>query len=120
MGLCGLLLARYVPVARLPFWGCVFRDTTGWPCPGCGLTRAADRLVHGELALAFDAHPLGTVAYLLFALAAFGTVLHLVFALPMPRVSLSEREARVARVAVFAAVLASYAYVLARTAARSS
>ena len=32
-GVMGLLVARFVPVARLPFWHCVFREHTGWPCP---------------------------------------------------------------------------------------
>ena len=41
VGLGGLLVARFIPVARLiPFWGCGFRRITGFPCPGCGLSRA--------------------------------------------------------------------------------
>ena len=28
---------------------CPFRATTGWWCPGCGLTRATHQLVHGHL-----------------------------------------------------------------------
>ena len=43
VGLVGLLVARYVPVARIiPFWGCTFRETTGVPCPA-GLSCAAGR-----------------------------------------------------------------------------
>ncbi|HEY3485403.1 MAG TPA: DUF2752 domain-containing protein, partial [Ilumatobacteraceae bacterium] len=28
---------------------CPFRATTGWWCPGCGLTRATHQLFHGHL-----------------------------------------------------------------------
>jgi len=43
-GVMGLLVARFIPLARLPFWRCALREHTGWPCPGCGLTRAAEGL----------------------------------------------------------------------------
>jgi hypothetical protein len=114
-GLTGLLVARFVPVARLPFWRCEWRRLTGWPCPGCGLTRAADHFAHGDLAGAWQANPLGTVAAAAFALAVLASFAHLAFALPPPRVELSPREARLARVALGAAVLANYAYVVLAT-----
>src|SRR4051812_4705515 len=81
-GLAGLLVGRFVPVARLPFWGCVLRQRTGWPCLGCGLTRVADRVAHFNVAGAWDANPLGTVAALLFASCALYTLLHLSFGVP--------------------------------------
>lgn len=36
---------------------CYFRETTGLPCPGCGATRAAYQLMHGNVgaALGFNA-----------------------------------------------------------------
>lgn len=37
---------------------CLFRLTTGVPCPGCGLTRGMAWLARGELARAFLLHPL--------------------------------------------------------------
>ena len=58
IGLCGLLVARFIPVARLiPFWGCSFRQITGYPCPGCGLTRVADRFAHFHWLRALEANP---------------------------------------------------------------
>lgn len=36
---------------------CVFRITLGLPCPGCGLTRAASHLLHGDLAASIRLHP---------------------------------------------------------------
>lgn len=115
-GAAGLFVARFIPVAKLvPFWGCVLRRTTGWPCPGCGLTRVADRFAHGHFAGAFEANPLGAVAAMLFALAAVVTALHLAFALPLPRVELTPREARALRVAVGVLAVLNYAFVIVKT-----
>ena len=38
--------------------GCIFRFTTGVPCPGCGMTRAYTALLCGEAAAALAYHPL--------------------------------------------------------------
>jgi len=38
---------------------CVFRATTGLPCPGCGLTRSIVAAAHGRLAASFFHHRLG-------------------------------------------------------------
>lgn len=112
LGLLGLLVARFVPVARLPFWGCALRQTTGWPCPTCGLTRVADRVAHGNLAGAWEANPLGAVGALFFALVALMTLLHLLFKLPIPDVRLSRREAFVTRAAIVLLILFNYAYLI--------
>ena len=115
-GLVGLLVARFIPVAKLiPFWGCVLRETTGWPCLGCGLTRVADRVAHLNFAGAWEANPLGTVAALAFALCTVVAVLHMVFALPIPDVQLSEREWGWVRYALPTVILVNYAYVVVKT-----
>ncbi len=38
---------------------CIFRATTGLPCPGCGLTRSIVAAAHGQLAVSFSHHRLG-------------------------------------------------------------
>ena len=96
-GIVGLAVARWIPLARLPFWGCSIRESTGWPCLGCGLTRAADHFSHGNLSAAIQANPLGTFAAAIFAVLAVATVLHLVFAMPLPELRLTRREANVLR-----------------------
>lgn len=111
-GLCGLLVARFVPVARLPFWGCVLRQRTGWPCPGCGLTRAAEGVAHLHLGAAWAANPLGTVAALAFVLAIVLSILHLAFKMPLPQLVPTRREALVLRVLLTAAMVANYAYIV--------
>jgi putative Mn2+ efflux pump MntP len=40
------------------------------PCPGCGLTTSWTATIHGNLELAFRAHPLGPILYTLFTLSA--------------------------------------------------
>ncbi|SRR5712692_3938016 len=114
-GVLGLLVARFVPVARLPFWGCSLRRATGWPCPGCGLTRVAEHVAHGDLALAWDANPLGTVAALLFALAALLSFAHLAFKLPLPEVELSRRQALALRIGIGLLVVLNYAFLIVKT-----
>lgn len=37
---------------------CLIRGTIGIPCPGCGITRAYDALLHGHILEAFHYHPL--------------------------------------------------------------
>src|SRR5437868_6835162 len=41
------------------------------PCPGCGLTTSWTALVHGDIALAFRAHALGPIFYLIFTAGAW-------------------------------------------------
>jgi Protein of unknown function (DUF2752) len=115
-GVVGLAVARWVPVARLvPFWGCVLREQTGWPCLGCGLTRAAERFAYGNVLGALQANPLGTVAAALFALCALAAFVHLVFAVPLPEVRVSDAEARRVRWALAVAVVLNYAFVVVQT-----
>ncbi|ADO70063.1 DUF2752 domain-containing protein [Stigmatella aurantiaca] len=116
VGLTGLLIGRYVPVAKLiPFWGCILRETTGWPCLGCGLTRVADRVAHFNFIGAWEANPMGTVAALLFALAAVVMLLHMAFKMPVPEVQLSPREWTWVRVAFPILLFINYAYVVVKT-----
>lgn len=43
---------------------CIFRNTTGLPCPGCGLTRAFVSAAHGNVALSLYFHRLGWLVIL--------------------------------------------------------
>ncbi|MBI3181792.1 MAG: DUF2752 domain-containing protein [Myxococcales bacterium] len=114
-GAVAFLVARFVPVDRIPFWGCALRKATGWPCLGCGLTRAFQRLARGEVLGALDANPLGALC----AAALFGisllALLHLAFRLPVPELSLEPRQARRVRIGLGVALALNYAFVLLRT-----
>lgn len=113
IGLVGLAIARWVPFARLiPFWGCGFRKLTGIPCPGCGLTRVADRFAHLHFVGALKANPLGTVAAGFFALMVLLSFVHLTFGAPIPELVLSDREWARARWAAVTLFVTNYAWVI--------
>ena len=40
---------------------CGFYETSGWPCPTCGMTTAFSHVAHGNLIRGFFAQPAGTV-----------------------------------------------------------
>jgi heme/copper-type cytochrome/quinol oxidase subunit 4 len=46
--------------------GCLFASTTGFPCIGCGGTRAAFALMHGDITESLRFHPLLIPAAILF------------------------------------------------------
>ena len=50
---------------------CMLRNTTGIPCPGCGLTRSIVAAVHGDLKESYAFHRLGpfVVGFLMLQLA---------------------------------------------------
>lgn len=56
--------------ARLP--PCLFRAVTGYPCGGCGTTRALLALGGFDLSAAFRLNPLTTVASLAFLAGGVG------------------------------------------------
>ncbi len=113
-GLCGFLVARFIPVARLPFWGCAFRDLTGWPCLGCGLTRVADRMSHFNFPGALDANPLGALAAFAFMVAIVWSVLHLAFKVPYPNVFVGDPIASRLRWGLLVAVVVNWGWMAAR------
>lgn len=115
LGIAGLLVARYIPVARIiPFWGCAFRNITGWPCPGCGLTRVADRFSHFNFHGAFLANPLGAIAAGLLVVFAVWSFLHLVFKVPVPTLTLNDRDWRWVRNLAIVLATLNYLFVIAR------
>lgn len=80
--------AAIVPVMLFGFWfawkgfpdygdlfECEIRRISGFPCPGCGGTRAFYYLFRGEIAQSFRLNPIviyGVAAYLHFMLMMFG------------------------------------------------
>lgn len=64
LGTCmGLVIANAFGIS---LWKCAFRETTGLPCPGCGMTRGMSALVRGHWRDALHFHPFAP----LFAIAA--------------------------------------------------
>ena len=57
-----LPLPRNNAIAGMPSI-CAFHNLTGWPCPGCGLTRSWVSLAHGQFGAALVWHPLGPLLF---------------------------------------------------------
>lgn len=53
MGLLYLCILIVLYVLKVP---CLFRTLTGYPCPGCGMTRATLCALHGDWVGAFQNH----------------------------------------------------------------
>lgn len=68
LGLLGALVALELPI-------CPSRIMLGIPCPGCGLTRATEALVHGDLLAMLVYHPLAPIIAPVAIFAVLRTVL---------------------------------------------
>ena len=56
-----VVLWRYEPAGQFFYPRCAFHELTGWKCPGCGGTRAAHALLHGNLTEAWQQNPLAVL-----------------------------------------------------------
>lgn len=63
---------------------CPFRQLTGLPCPGCGLTRSWVYLTHGQLGDSLAANPFGVVLVLVTCALAVAVVTARVRRRPAP------------------------------------
>lgn len=71
----GLVLALFAVAVLLDGTLCPFANLTGHPCPGCGMTRAALRLVQGDLLGALRLHPLSPLCVPVALVVALEVVL---------------------------------------------
>jgi uncharacterized protein DUF2752 len=107
-GLSALLVGAAL-IAALPL--CPLANLTGWPCPGCGITRALLALLHGNLGQALAIQPLSPLIGLLLAVYLGGGWLGYVrTGEPTPPWTYS--HPRVQRVLACAAAVTSAALVL--------
>ena len=68
VGLGGVLLVGRAAGVHAP--ACPFRSLTGVPCPGCGMTRLADAVVHGRIGEAASADLAGVALLGVLAVVA--------------------------------------------------
>jgi hypothetical protein len=109
----GALVAVWLGLG-LPVPACRLRELTGVPCPTCGSTRLAQSLLQGDLTGAFLANPF---VFALLAAASFwfaGSVLVRLFRVRLPELRLPPLGRRLFLVAIVAALLASWAWVVLR------
>jgi hypothetical protein len=102
-----------------PFWlavaplvpPCPFRLLTGVPCLTCGTTRAAVAFLDARPLDALAANPLAAIAGAAFTLGGLAAPLWTASRLPVP--DLGAPLARSTKVAIVAALLANWAWVIA-------
>jgi hypothetical protein len=75
--LCGWILGAgviHVALAATPLggWRCPLHEATNWPCPGCGLGRAAVLLLRGEWRESLRLHAFAGVLLLTLAVLGLG------------------------------------------------
>lgn len=56
-GILGGVVFAFNPAVHSFYPRCLFREWTGWQCPGCGGLRAAHLLLHGRVGEAFAMNP---------------------------------------------------------------
>ena len=66
---------------------CLFRRVVSLPCPGCGLSRAVSRLLHGEVGSSIRLHPFALLLGLeaVTAWVVVGVRVHRGFPIALPR-----------------------------------
>ncbi len=102
-----LLIAHHFGVAA---HACIWKRVTGLPCAGCGGTRAADALLHGDPAAAFVMNPAASAGILLLALLTAYACGILIFRMEPLRPTLL--RGRGWRTAVLATLVANWIYLL--------
>lgn len=93
---------------------CPFLAVTGLPCLTCGATRATIAFLHGNFPLALSWNPLAFVALCGLVVFDLYAVVVLVGCTPRLRiVDWTKSEATAARIAVIAAIVLNWIYLLA-------
>lgn len=59
----------------LPGWKCAIHAVTGFPCPGCGLSRAASHLLQGDVTRAMEMHVFAPILLLFVGVMILSIVL---------------------------------------------
>jgi hypothetical protein len=111
IALLSLLVARFLPVLALPYT-CPLQGIAQIPCATCGMTRAFVHLAHGEGGLAFAASPLGALLAGGVWLYAAADLVRVALGAPFPVPG--RRALRAAAAAGVVALLANWAWLLAR------
>jgi hypothetical protein len=114
IGILLLLVARFIPLSRLPFWGCPLRRLTGYPCLSCGMTRSFDWFLQGRFLDSLQVNPLG-FALAVSAVVGFAYCLIMPWRPPRMELSLSDRESTWARIVIVLILLANWGYLVIRT-----
>ena len=107
-GLAVLLRPIWIAAVKLlPV--CFWHEWSGWPCPGCGTTRAILRLLHLDPVGAFAWNPLAACAAMAFVAGGFVAPIWLAMGGKRPELASVYRPAWA--VALAASVLANWSWL---------
>ncbi len=105
-----ILLLRPLWIVAAGFLpACLWHEWTGWPCPGCGTTRAIVRLLHADPAGALAFNPLATSGVVAFVAGGLVAPVWLACGGQAPRVPTRPQPAWTAALAVV--FLANWAWL---------
>jgi len=103
LGLCLLILAAVLTAAYLdpvfrfitrdpsgPFGICIFKNITGYDCPGCGLTRSFLCIARGDFTRSLHYHAFGVVLFVYLCLQIIIQSLYLILG-PIKYISFTGR-----------------------------
>jgi hypothetical protein len=88
---------------------CLWREWTGWPCPGCGTTRAIVRLLHADVVGALASNPLAACLTVGFVAGGVVAPVWLAFGGMRPCLASDRRTAWMATIG--AAFLANWSWL---------
>jgi len=111
IGVAAAAVVGLLGLDRLPLTFCVFKGTSGLPCPTCGSTRAVARLFDMDLAGAIAMNPFTTLVAVVVAAWAISDLVLLPRRQSL-RVGLSPLGVRWLRGLALAAFLANWVYLL--------
>ena len=60
------VVAYFLPLLPYQLPLCAFKSVTGYPCAGCGMTRAFEAAARGRFLEAFEWHPIGLLLFFAF------------------------------------------------------
>jgi len=86
VGLALLAMARFFPWSKVPSF-CGFRNFTGHPCPGCGMTRSWIYIIHGRVLDGMTINPFGSLLFVWLVLSLLYLALRSFAGLPAIRLS---------------------------------
>ena len=109
IGLSGLLATGWLR-SGLPTPLCPFHALTGLPCPTCGMTRAAESLLRGDVREALAWNPLGSLG--LIAAVLFVGYAATVVTLRLPRLRLQGPPPRFWRLGIALLLGLNWGYLL--------
>jgi hypothetical protein len=110
IGILGVAIARFYPMAINLVPPCLFHYLTGIPCPACGATRAGLSLSHLRFSNAFSSNPFFCCFFIGLALWGINTAIGLVFRKNLSLV-LSNKEQAVLRAIIVVLFFSSWIYL---------